>query len=58
MKNRVKSIAAITACVGLCAAVWASQSKSEDAARCQCSVERGRTNRRRCASAGKKSALC
>lgn len=31
MKNRVKSIAAITACVGLCAAVWASQSKGEDA---------------------------
>lgn len=30
MKNKVKSIAAITACVGLCAAVLASQPKSID----------------------------
>lgn len=30
MKNKIKSIAAITACVGLCAAVWASQPKGED----------------------------
>ena len=30
MNNKVKSIAAITACVGLCAAVWASQPKGKD----------------------------